>query len=78
MSAICDEARTYAAHCESCGQFTTSSKLRAMADWIDIQQSTIIQQRKQIAELQEAVGTFKMKFKGGANQTSYAKKEPAE
>jgi altronate dehydratase len=77
MSAICEEARTYAKHCESCGQFTTAAKLRAMADWIDIQQSTIIQQRKQISEMQEQTAGFKMKFKGGANQTSYSKKEPA-
>jgi hypothetical protein len=78
MSAICDEARTYAKHCESCGQFTTAAKLRGLADWIDIQQSTIIQQRKQIAEMQAQAPDFKMKFVGGANQTSYAKKETAE
>ena len=78
MSAICDEARTYAKHCESCGQPTTAAKLRAMADWIDIQQSTIIQQKKQISEMQEQTEGFRMKFKGGANQTSYAKKETSE
>jgi hypothetical protein len=72
MSAICDEARAYAANCEACGQFTTAAKLRGLADWIDIQQSTIIQQRKQITELNEAAG-FRMKFKGGANQTSFTK-----
>jgi hypothetical protein len=78
MSAICDEARTYAAHCEACGQFTTAEKLRGLADWIDIQQSTIIQQKKQITEMQEQwVNGFKMKFKGGANHTSF-KKETAE
>jgi hypothetical protein len=78
MSAICEEARTYAKHCEACGQFTTAAKLRAMADCIDIQQSTIIQQRKQIAEMQEQwADNFKMKFKGGANQTSF-KKEGVE
>ncbi len=77
MSAICDEARTYAAHCEACGQFTTAEKLRGLCDWIDIQQSTIIQQKKQITELHEAAGTFRMKFVGGANHTSF-KKETAE
>jgi len=77
MSAICDEARTYAAHCEACGQLTTAAKLRAMADWIDIQQSSIIQQRKQIAELEAQLPEgFRMKFVGGANQTSF-KKETA-
>jgi hypothetical protein len=78
MSAICEEARTYAKHCEACGQFTTAAKLRGLADWIDIQQSTIIQQRKQIAEIQEQLPDgFRMKFVGGANQTSF-KKEVAE
>lgn len=74
MSAICDEARAYAKHCEACGQFTTAEKLRGLCDWSDIQQSTIIQQRKQIAELEAQLPEgFKMKFKGGKNQTSFTK-----
>ena len=77
MSEMTKDARTHAAHCRACGQFTTAKLLDDIATWSDIQDSTIIQQRKQIAELQEAVGTFKMKFKGGANQTSF-KKETAE
>ena len=53
MAEICTEARTYADSCEACGQFTTAEKLRALCDWIDIQQDTINAQKHHIRELEK-------------------------
>lgn len=56
MSEICDELRLYASHCFAIGQSTTADKLRQAADWIDIQQKTIREQKLTIAELRKVAG----------------------
>lgn len=55
MAIICDELREYAAQCRALGQNTTAGKLEGAAEWIDIQQQTIREQKAQITELKRRV-----------------------
>jgi hypothetical protein len=73
MSEITRDARTYAAQCRACGQETTANKILHLCDWIDVCEHSITQQRNQIADLQKKTGTFRMKFKGGRNHTTFTK-----
>ena len=50
MSEICDEARAYAQTVDP----ETAERLLHLADWIDIQQATINEQRHVIAGLRRA------------------------
>jgi hypothetical protein len=75
MSQITREGRVYAEQCRACGQETTANKILHLCDWIDVCEHSIGQMRNQIAELQKETGTFRMKFKGGRNATSFGERD---